>query len=62
MSFSPLEGLGNYKNGDLLSAMVNAKEAITFRRSNNNDLKSEAKRLEIQTIPNKVIKINWEFS
>ncbi len=60
-SFSPLEGLTKYKNGDLLSTMVIGNEAITFRISNSNDLNSKAKQLELKSIPNKITSFKWEF-
>lgn len=60
-SFSPLEGLAKYKNGNLLSTMVIGNEALTFRISNINDLNSEAKRLDLKSIPNKITSFKWEF-
>lgn len=60
-AFSPLEGLAKYKNGNLLSTMVIGNEAITFRISNINDLSSEAKRLDLKSIPNKITSFKWEF-
>ncbi len=60
-SFSPLEGLLKYNNGDLLSTMVIGNEALTFRISKDNDLNSKAKRLELKSIPNRISSFNWEF-
>ncbi len=60
-SFQPLEGLAKYKNGALLSTMINGKEAITYRISNDNEPNSEAKRLDIQIIPNNITSFHWEF-
>lgn len=61
LSFQPLESLANYKNGKLLSTMIIGKEAITFRINNDNDPNSEAKRLDIQKIPNDITSFRWEF-
>ncbi|MFX1384216.1 MAG: hypothetical protein ACFFBP_17410 [Promethearchaeota archaeon] len=60
-SFQPLEGLAKYKNGVLLSTMINGEEAITFRIDNDNDPNSEAKRFSVQYIPNNVTSFRWEF-
>ena len=60
-SFSPLEGLAKYKNGNLLSTMVIGNEALTFRISNSNDLNSEAKRLDLKYIQNNITSFNCEF-
>lgn len=60
-SFSPLEGIAKYKNGNLLSTMVIGNEAITFRISNINDLNSEAKKISLNSIPNKITSFKWEF-
>jgi len=60
-SFSPLEKLVNYKNGDILSTMIIGNEAIVFRISNENDPDSEAKGLVIQKFPNTITSFKWEF-
>ena len=60
-SFSPLESLAKYKNGEILSTMIIGNEALTFRISNDNEPDSEAKRLTIQKIPNKITSFKWEF-
>jgi len=60
-SFSPLEKLVNYKNGDILSTMIIGNEAIVFRISNENEPDSEAKSLAIQKLLNKVTSFKWEF-
>ena len=60
-SFQPLEGLAKYKNGEILSTMIIGEEAITFRINNNDDPNSEAKRLDILKIPNKITSFGWEF-
>lgn len=60
-SFSPLESLANYKNGNLLCTMVNGNEAYNFRISNNNELNSKAKSLDLKLITNKITSFTWEF-
>ena len=60
-SFSPLEGLAKYKNGNLVSTMVIGNEALTFRISKINDLNSEAKRSSLKFIPNNITSFKWEF-
>ncbi|KKN46910.1 hypothetical protein LCGC14_0668150 [marine sediment metagenome] len=60
-SFSPLERLVNYKNGDILSTMIIGNEALIFRMSNENKPDSEAKSLTIQKVRNNITSFKWEF-
>ncbi len=60
-AFEPLEGLSQYKNGELLSTMIIGNEAINFRIGRNNDPNSKAKTLEINKIPNTITSFKWEF-
>jgi hypothetical protein len=61
ISFSPLEDLAKYKNGDLLSIMITGKDSYINRISNINDPNSKGKRLDFQFIPNKITSFRWEF-
>ena len=60
-SFQPLEGLAKYKNGAILSTMINGKEALTLRISNDNEPNSKAKKFVHQYIPNNITSFQWEF-